>query len=201
VNDQPDPPRPDALAALDWSHLPPNQRAFLAAYSRLPNIAAACVAAQVSRTQVYAWREAPEFAAAMKEANLIAGEVLEAEAWRRAVDGVARLKFHDGAAVNDPRTGAVYEERHYSDTLIQTMLAARFPEKYRTAVQHQHAGAVAHLEVDLRELGRAIMADPTTLDDALSLFRRLNPAELPEGDAVTPSGEASPPAASQSGPV
>ena len=82
------------------------QNAFIAALQQTGNITLAVQAAGVTRTQAYRWRNASdEFAARWYEALQISGEVLEAEARRRAFSG--------------------------SDTLLIFMLKGRFPEKYR----------------------------------------------------------------------
>ncbi|MBX6773030.1 MAG: hypothetical protein IRY83_14975 [Chloroflexi bacterium] len=50
-------------------------------------------------------------------------DALEAEAWRRAVDGVERPVYQNGQ-----RVGAV---REYSDTLLIFLLKGGRPQKYR----------------------------------------------------------------------
>jgi hypothetical protein len=66
------------------------------------------------------------FAAAFRDASIRATEVLEAEAWRRAKEGVAEPVFQGGKQV-----GVV---QRYSDQLLMFMLRARAPEKYRDNV-------------------------------------------------------------------
>ena len=71
----------------------------------------------------------------------MATEVLEAEARRRAVTGVRRLKFDKGQAIIDPETGEPYVELDYSDVLLIFLLKARAPEKYRENQNGQQQGA------------------------------------------------------------
>lgn len=107
---------------------------FLEAFRRHGNVSWACQEAGVaSRASVYQWQEHDDqFAAAFREAEVEATEVLEREMHRRAVEGVRRLKFDkDGEALIDPETGQLYTEMHYSDTLLIVALKARAPDKYR----------------------------------------------------------------------
>lgn len=107
--------------------------AFLAAFRQRGIVTHACRASGVDRYTVYHWRRIdPKFEAAFTEAEIESTEVMEDEARRRAVDGVTRLKFDkDGDALTDPRTGELYFETQYSDTLLIFMLKARKPETYR----------------------------------------------------------------------
>ncbi len=76
------------------------------------------------RTVVYEWQEHDnEFAAAFRDAEIEATEVMEAEGHRRGFLGVEKPIFHQGVIV-----GHVQE---YSDNLLMFMLKARNPEKYR----------------------------------------------------------------------
>jgi hypothetical protein len=100
---------------------------FLTVYARLGNVTAACKQSGVGRSTVYQWTEQDDqFAAAFREAGIKATEVLEAEAWRRAKDGVAEPVFQGGKQV-----GVV---QRYSDQLLMFMLRARAPERYRDNV-------------------------------------------------------------------
>jgi hypothetical protein len=78
---------------------------------------------------VYDWlaRDA-RFKAQYDDARTDAADALEAEAWRRAHDGVDEPVFYQGAVV-----GAI---RRYSDSLLMLMLRAARPEKYRDRVEH-----------------------------------------------------------------
>lgn len=65
--------------------------------------------------------------------------LLEAEAIRRAQDGVVRMKFNSktGLPFIDPRTGEPYMEHEYSDTLMAILLKRHFPE-YREPKAETH---------------------------------------------------------------
>lgn len=114
---------------LQTTHL---KKAFLDAFKQAGNIALACRMTGTPRIDVYRWKEKDQdFAAAFSDAEMEAVEHLEAEALRRAVHGVQRLKFGaSGKPVIDPETGEPYRELDYSDTLLIFLLKARDPKKY-----------------------------------------------------------------------
>lgn len=88
--------------------------------------------AGVDRKTIFNWRnEDPEFAAAWLEAVEEGTDRIEAEAFRRAVDGVSRPVFQQGCEV-----GRVQE---YSDTLLMLLIKGRRPGQFNTE-RHQHVG-------------------------------------------------------------
>jgi len=100
---------------------------FLKSYALCGNVTTAAKAAGVGRATVYVWQEhEPEFALAMRQADLQATEVLEREAWRRAEQGVAEPVYQHGKQV-----GTI---QRYSDQLLMFLLRARAPERYRDRV-------------------------------------------------------------------
>jgi len=116
--------------------------AFLAAYAELGNITRAAQAANVARTKHYCWLKDPAYAKAFLEAEEIAVEKLEAEARRRAVEGLKRKKFNrNGDPIMDPETSEQYFEHEYSDTLLIFLLNAARPEKYKKLNRHEIVGA------------------------------------------------------------
>jgi hypothetical protein len=104
------------------------QRVFLEHFAKMGNVSAAARHAGIERKTVYRWQEADDtFAAAYREAELSATEVLEAEAWRRAVEGVP----HERTSYWKGEISGTDIETRYSDALMITLLKARAPEKYR----------------------------------------------------------------------
>jgi hypothetical protein len=100
---------------------------FLKVYATCGNVTTAAKAAGVGRATVYVWQEHhPDFAIAMRDADLQATEVLEREAWRRAREGHAEPVFQHGKQV-----GTI---QRYSDQLLMFLLRARAPERYRDRV-------------------------------------------------------------------
>jgi hypothetical protein len=114
-----------ARGVIDW------KPAFLSA---LENVGVICKAAEAAKVSVMTvWRERksnPEFAAAYNESLGCGALFLEAEAIRRAKDGVVRMKFNSktGLPFIDPRTGDPYMEHEYSDALMVTLLKRHIPE-------------------------------------------------------------------------
>ena len=97
---------------------------FLTSLAETGNVSAAARAAKVSRSYAYRLKTAdPEFAADWAEALETAIDALDAEARRRALDGVETPHFHQGRVCG---TG-----RKYSDTLLMFLLRAHRPERYR----------------------------------------------------------------------
>lgn len=100
---------------------------FLEALSQLANIGYACQVAGINRTTAYNAKERdPDFARAWDEALEDAGDKLEREVWRRAHDGVPRVKLyiHQGAEV------ARVVELEYSDQLLLALLRKVRPAQW-----------------------------------------------------------------------
>lgn len=107
------------------------KRAFLANLAEFGNHTLASSAAGVTRNTAYKWLEDdPEFAAGYEDANVAATEKLEAEAWRRAVNGneYVRRSYWRGQVVGED------VKREYSDVLMLALLKARAPAKYREQI-------------------------------------------------------------------
>ena len=97
---------------------------FLAAFEEDLTVTAACQRAGVSRSAVYEARQRDEgFALAWHHVESRIVDTLEREAYRRAVEGVERPVYQRGVQV-----GSV---REYSDRLLEMLLKARAPERYR----------------------------------------------------------------------
>lgn len=94
------------MTALGTKLTPKKRDAFLTALAASGNVTVAAQAAGVYRTHVYEWRKADAaFAAAWDDAIDQAADLLEAEARRRAYDGVQRLKFDRGNMITIPLVG------------------------------------------------------------------------------------------------
>ena len=87
----------------------PKRVAFLAAYAETGNISLACLAAGVSRSQHYRWIEDEDYKAEFSNAQMMAAELLEAEARRRAQAGLYRMKFHAGQPIMVPDPSGDWE--------------------------------------------------------------------------------------------
>jgi uncharacterized protein YdbL (DUF1318 family) len=114
------------------------REAFLKELRRRGNVSDAARKAGVGRKTVYEWREAePDFAAAWDEAIEAAMDAMESEAWRRAVEGTRKPLI---GRVGKDQDGVITYVREYSDSLMQTLLKAHRPEKYRERSEVRHTG-------------------------------------------------------------
>lgn len=137
------------------------QAKFLKAYRETANIKISCKRAGVSRQTFYNWRDNdPSFAAQLPDADADANDTLEYAAYDRAVQGVpsyvvsqGRMVYEEIPVFNKDGTpkldaqgkqvmlrGKPLVERKYSDPLLQTLLKARLPEKYKDRSAHEHTG-------------------------------------------------------------
>lgn len=100
------------------------EAAFLEAFAKTGIISKAAEIVGVSRMTVWRRRSSSEaFAKAFEDAQEQAADTLEAEAWRRAHDGVDEPQFYKGDVCG--------HVRKYSDNLMMFMLKGMRPEKYR----------------------------------------------------------------------
>lgn len=119
------------------------QAEFLEAFALYGNIVRACMETDIPRRTVYNWKGKneeghfvdPKFMKLYEVARQEAVAVLEAEAWRRAVDGETT-----------PITVAGEREEvdKKSDTLLIFLLKAHAPDKYRDRYDVNHSGSVEH---------------------------------------------------------
>lgn len=87
----------------------------------------------ISRQTHYLWmRGDSNYAIAYGRARQMANDLLEEEAYRRAVEGEERGIYYKGEKVGS--------RREYSDTLLAMLLKGAFPEKYKDRVQHETVG-------------------------------------------------------------
>ncbi|MEQ8252186.1 MAG: hypothetical protein RIB41_13180 [Oceanibaculum nanhaiense] len=99
-------------------------RRFLDHLADTGNVSAACRLAKLDRRTAYQWRGADaDFRRQWQEALDAAVDALEAEARRRAVEGVEHPHFHQGQVA-----GTV---KRYSDALLMFLLRAHRPERFR----------------------------------------------------------------------
>ncbi len=116
------------------------QRAFLAAYREMGVIKRACKVAGVGRRTHYAWMDAnPQYREAFEAAKEDAADILEAEVYRRAVEGVEKpVGWYKG------KPGGYVRE--YSDVLLMFQLKALRPEKYRE--RYEVRGTFANIDLN-----------------------------------------------------
>lgn len=104
---------------------------FLAKLAQTGNPSIACQLSGLTRRQITNQKQRdPVFAAAYADAMDDAADLLEAEAWRRALEGVAQPVLKAGQPVLDPATGEAIIVRRYSDALLVMLLRGSRPEKF-----------------------------------------------------------------------
>jgi len=130
----PQPPEPPRFRpAAEIKHA--KKRAMLTALGRLGIITHAVAAAGITRQTHYSWVESdPAYAAEAERAQEWHVEQLEAEADRRALEGVLEPVTSGGKVVA--------WRRRYSDTLLIFRLKALRPEVYRERQEVKLAGKV-----------------------------------------------------------
>jgi len=74
-----------------------------------------------------------------------AADMLEAEAWRRALEGVAQPVVKAGVPVIDPDTGKAMMIRRYSDALLMLLLRGSKPEKFAARTAAPGRDDAAHI--------------------------------------------------------
>lgn len=101
---------------------------FLNYYIQLGTISAAAKEAKISRQTHYDWLKNDkrnEYHRAFAQAEKMAADLLEEEAWRRAVTGDLRVVYYKGENVG--------EQRVYSDQLLALLLKGRKPQYKESA--------------------------------------------------------------------
>ncbi|MFA6358572.1 MAG: hypothetical protein WCY09_07955 [Candidatus Omnitrophota bacterium] len=112
----------------------PKKRAFLSAFAKLGTVGRAAKLARIDRHTHANWlKEEGEqgdlYRQAFADATDEAGDIMEAEARRRAVDGVEKPVF--GSLGQGQGSGEVGRVQEYSDTLLIFLLKGARPEKFR----------------------------------------------------------------------
>ena len=150
------------------------KRAFLAAYAEVGTITRAAEIAGVERKSHYLWMaKDPAYVEAFAAAGEQAGDRLEQEARRRAIEGVTEPVWYRGQKVG--------EVQKYSDTLLIFLLKGAKPEKYaekRFYVEQTGPGG-GPIQVDA-SLSRVQALTEDERKKALDELRRLD-AEAQKG--------------------
>lgn len=146
------------------------KKAFLSAFRECGNVRRACEAAGVGRSSHYRWRDNdPAYREAYELAREDAADVLEEEAYRRAVEG-----YEEPVGWYRGKAGGVV--RRYSDTLLIFQLKGLRPQKYADRVQLK--GSLANL--DLTQLPDHLLARIAAGEHPMSVLASAEPvAALP----------------------
>ncbi len=104
---------------------------FLETLRATGNVSAAARAVGLARSSAYRLRRRDAaFAAAWDDAEQEAVDLLEQEARRRALDGVAEPLMGGGKLIRDD-DGRVMTIRRHNDRLLEMLLKAHRPERFR----------------------------------------------------------------------
>lgn len=140
----------------------PKKRAFLAAFIQTASVTVSAKLAEIDRRSHYVWKRDDEvYLKAFESARLMAAETLEAEAIRRAHDGVDEPQFYKGEICG--------HVRRYSDVLLIFLLKGAMPDKYK--------------ERQSIELGRPSLAELLATDPAPREIRTIEVKAIEAGTA------------------
>jgi len=110
---------------------------FLKLLSETGNVTKSALSAKIDKSYIYQLRkDDSDFAEKMSESRMIAFELLEEEAIRRAVEGVDKNIYYNGKVIDSIKV--------YSDQILLTLLKANAPEKYSKHIVN-HNPDIAHL--------------------------------------------------------
>ena len=143
---------------------------FLEELARRGIVSDACKAAGVARPTAYGWRDAePDFAKEWQDALEHAADTMEREAIRRAVEGVdepviGRVERDRDGQVCDANGNPLYI-RKYSDSLLNTLLKAHKPDKYRERSETKHTYDPIDWERVPADVRDAFIAGTVKLED------------------------------------
>jgi len=128
------------------------QQQFLEYLAETGNVSRSLKLVGTSPARIYALRNNdPVFRQAWDEAEEIAADRLEQEAWRRAVEGFDEPVVSAGKLVRDEDGNAVMVRR-FSDTLLLALLRARRPAKYNKRLAADLAVASSAVSFDVRAM-------------------------------------------------
>lgn len=109
------------------------QKKFLEHLASTGNVTASAALVGMSRRGIYKHRDKNmKFAVAWEDALEDAADSLEAEARRRAVEGVDEPVYYQGKPVG-------YVRKH-SDAMLMFLLKGNKPDKFRERFNHEHTG-------------------------------------------------------------
>lgn len=162
-------------------------KAFIAALSESANVRLACAATGIDRKTAYNLRNSDStFADEWDTALTDAADLLEAEARRRALSGVQRVKFDRGKPILVPLIGAdglpirgpdgaiemiPYVEHEYSDTLLIFLLKGALPEKYRERSETKLTFEPVDWDAVPNDIRDAFIDGRIKLDDVYRILR------------------------------
>lgn len=140
------------IAARDGAAALVARESFLSVLGRTGNPSSACKESGLTRRQINVMKQRDaSFAIAYDEALDDAADLLEAEAWRRALEGIEQPVLKAGLPVLDPVTHEPMIVRRYSDPLLVLLLRGFKPGKFQT--RSGTAPAIPDPGAAIREIG------------------------------------------------
>lgn len=118
------------------------QKAFLAAYQESGNITAAAEMAGMDRRSHYDWmKNDSTYPDRFDEAHQVYVDSMEAEARRRAVEGIEVPIYYMGRKVG--------HKKIFSDTLLIFLLKGELPDKYKDRAEQEmkHTGQLKGMDL------------------------------------------------------
>lgn len=114
-----------------FANLPVRQRAYLGAFAVSFDRVLSAQIAGVSYSRAGDWRRKESFRKAEAIAHKISVWSFESMAAQMALGRIIQLKFHNGKPIIDPRTGQPYYEVQYFPKMVEFMLRAHAPNRYK----------------------------------------------------------------------
>ena len=112
------------------------QRRFIDAFIDYPSITKAAEATKVDRSLHYKWLEQDDwYKEEFEKIQSRIGDLLESEAYRRAVEGYEEITYEDGKEKK--------RYKKFSDSLLALLLKANKPDKY--AERHENKKTEHHI--------------------------------------------------------
>ena len=116
-----------------------HQKAFLTAYANVGVITAAAKLVEIDRKRHYEWlaepNKYPTYREDFADAHEQAADRLEAEMFRRGVQGIEKPVFGKLAG-KDTGSGQIGTIQEYSDRMLELLIKARRPETFRERFEH-----------------------------------------------------------------
>ncbi len=164
-------------------------RRLVAALQETGIVRAACEASGIAKRNHFYWMQMyPRYRAMTRQALREAAEKLEMEARKRAIEGVVESTHTKRDAKGN--VVAVHVVRRYSDRLLELLLKAHMPRKYRERSSVEVSGKIQHEEM---EHVRIILSDAGV---RAALERARDRTCLPAGEPGDAGPGADSPAAS-----
>jgi hypothetical protein len=149
-------------------HTPQTRARVIEEFRACGRVDIACERCNIDRSTHYDWlKRFPDYKEAFDAVRAETAQILEDEAWRRAVEGTEKPIYQGGRLV-----GTV---REYSDSLMTWLLRGLNPQRYGERMEVTGNASGPAIQVIVMQAGQQI-AQPAERDHLRA------PKELPPGD-------------------